>query len=405
MLFALSVVTAGLGVYYRDSCTIPYGCLGQSGLLLYLNCGETLCPVNHTAVDLRQCQLNTGPSNGSDTWLDKGCELLGGGCTRRFAKSVQDKPWCVPVALDQNGTYAPAVRIGTTKCRIQCNQDYGILDAKGNMSCACPSSPPPAWMACHSNHTEVEVGDMSSCFCQSLMPCNASSCPCITHQGAMARNMDYETGRLDVRAVYPFDDLFPVVPCQTESNDNRTQCPVHWQRKLFGGYSLVALANGYRFLRPTARLFYQPTRLAVSALHENRCACVENCFSTFPTILCILPAWSDKPVQCVASSYLDTIRDLHQVTLSVKWQDRQMGVIKTSNGTRWNCSTNSRDQCEIVSGVPLESAPKCVCLLPCSPPTCNCVSGGFRLFEHFDVTTEQEGLCSLSWKAPPMYGR
>ena len=123
MLFALSVVTAGLGVYYRDSCTTPYGCLRNSGLLLYVECGKTLCSVNHTAVDLRMCQNEQGPPNGSDTWLDPGCTLLGGGCARRFVKADGGRPWCVPVVIDQNGSYAPVARVGTTKCRIECNQD------------------------------------------------------------------------------------------------------------------------------------------------------------------------------------------------------------------------------------------------------------------------------------------
>ena len=120
-LFALTVATAGLGVYYRDSCFTPYGCLGRLGFLLYVDCSRTLCPVNHTVIDLRECQNDTGPSNGSDTWLDPGCALLGGGCTRRFLKSAGDKPWCVPVARDENRRYAPAVRVDTTKCRIECD--------------------------------------------------------------------------------------------------------------------------------------------------------------------------------------------------------------------------------------------------------------------------------------------
>ena len=171
MLFALSVVTAGLGVHYRDSCTHSYGCLGHSGLILYVDCSKTLCPVNHTAVDLRQCFNNSGPANGSDTWLDSGCLLLGGGCTRRFLKSKGDKPWCVPVALDKDGHYAPVARVGSELCRIQCDQDYGILDRNGNLSCACPPTKPPSndssvEEACQSYHEEMDVTTMSNCFCQ-----------------------------------------------------------------------------------------------------------------------------------------------------------------------------------------------------------------------------------------------
>ena len=103
-LFALSVVTAGLDVYYRDSYTNSYGCLGHSGLIFYVECGKTLCPVSHTGVDLRQCSNDSGPANRSDTWLDAGCSLLGGGCTRRFIKSKGDKPWCVPVGWTRMAT-------------------------------------------------------------------------------------------------------------------------------------------------------------------------------------------------------------------------------------------------------------------------------------------------------------
>ena len=53
VLFALSVITSGLGMYYRDSCTVLYGCLGRSGVMLDAPCRYPVCEVNHTGVDLR----------------------------------------------------------------------------------------------------------------------------------------------------------------------------------------------------------------------------------------------------------------------------------------------------------------------------------------------------------------
>lgn len=400
MLFALSLVTAGLGVYYRDSCTAPYGCLGHSGLLLYVKCSSTLCPVNHTAVDLRQCQDDSGPANGSDTWLDPGCALLGGGCTRRFAKSVGDKPWCVPVALDKNGSFAPAVRVGTTGCRIQCDQDYGTLDANGNVSCACPpSNRSSVDEACASDHAEMDVGTMATCFCQSPSPCNSIGCPCIPHEGAMARTMDLRNGHLDVRAVHPFGGLFPVVPCKTKQNGNHTLCPAGWQQKTFGGYGALALAEGYRFLRPKSSMFYQPTGLSVTAWRMNSCVCVRGCLSDFPTILCRLLTWSRRLVQCIPSAYLETTLDLRHKMLPVEREDRKTATVTAANGTTWTCSIDGRDRCNIPTPRPLESSPDCACLKPCSPSLCSCGSHGFRVFKHFDLSTMEGGLCTLSGDA------
>lgn len=398
MLFALSVVTAGLGVYYRDSCTTPYGCLGNSGLLLYVECGKTLCSVNHTAVDLRMCQNEQGPPNGSDTWLDPGCTLLGGGCTRRFVKADGSRPWCVPVVIDKNGSYAPAARVGTTKCRIECNQDYGVLDANGSVSCACPTTSQAAVEeACKSTYTEIEGRPMTSCFCQSPSPCTASRCPCTPSQGAMARTMDLKRGSVDIRVAFPFAGLFPVLPCKTDPGENR--CPTHWQQKRLGGYGALALAQGYRFLRPSFHLFYQPMNLSVSAWRENSCVCSQHCLSNSPTILCILPVWSRRPVRCVPLTYLEKTLDLRNRVLPVEWQNEMRVTLTAAHGVKWTCSLDSHDRCEVAVQRPLDSASKCACLSPCTPSICPCSSGGFRLFEHFDEGTMEDGLCTLSGTA------
>ena len=410
MLFALSVVTAGLGVYYRDSCTNSYGCLGHSGLILYVECGKTLCPVNHTAVDLRQCSNDSGPANGSDTWLDHGCSLLGGGCTRRFLKSKGDKPWCVPVGLDKDGHYAPMARVGSELCRIQCGQDYGILDRNGNLSCACPPEPPSnnsaVDEACQSYREEMDVETMSNCFCQSPLSCNATSCPCIPRQGAMTKTIDLQNGNIDLRAAYPFTGLFPVVPCKMREDGNEVQCPSNWQQKKVSGYGALALAQGYRFLRPSSNMFYQPTGLAVSALRLNSCVCVRHCLSEFPVILCLLPKWSRKLVQCIPSAYLERTADLRGEILLVGEEDRKTSAIATVNGMNWTCWNSSGHSCQIAAPRPLSEAPVCVCLRPCTPSQCACGSHGFRVFKHFDVAMMRHGLCTLSgsvsgsaWKA------
>lgn len=314
-LFALSVITAGLGVYYRDSCTVPYGCLGQSGVLLYVRCGQPVCDVNHTAVDLRQCLDTVGPENGSDTWLDEGCKLLGGGCTRRFVKGNGEKPWCVPIALDEKGTYAPAVRVGTTKCRIECDQDYGILNASGEMNCACPSSPLPP---CDLNYTVKELHQMPSCFCRSPKPCNSTDCPCIAKRGMIARTLDSQTGGLDLRALYPFHDLFRVTPCHGPKEGDSSQCPTNWTSHEMDKESLLAMARGYRFYRPSTRMFYQPTGLNVSDLRANVCICIEHCLGAFPKVLCLMPSWDARPVKCLPEFPLLTSSDLRYAAFDVQ---------------------------------------------------------------------------------------
>ena len=392
-LFVLSVVTAGLGVYYRDSCTVPYGCLGQSGVLLYVRCGQPVCDVNHTAVDLRQCQDNVGPQNGSDTWLDKGCELLGGGCTRRFVKGNGEKPWCVPVALDKNGTYAPAVRVGTTKCRVECDQDYGILNAFGEMKCACPSSAPKP---CNLSYSVKEVHEMPSCFCRSPKPCNSADCPCITGQGMIARALDNVTGRLDLRALYPFGDLFRVTPCRVPEEGGSSQCPANWTSHEIDEKSLLAMARGYRFYRPNTKMFYQPIGLNVSDLRANVCICIEHCLGAFPKVICTLPSWDARPVKCAPDFRLPASSDLRYVAFDVEWEDKTIGKISTFNGTVWKCFVESPKKCEIETRISLESAPKCTCLSPCTAPTCGCYPNGYRLFKRYDPKTMQFSLCSLS---------
>ena len=107
---------------------------------------------------------------------DEGCELLGGGCTRQFAKSDGEKPWCVPIVLDEKGVYAPDVHVGTTKCRVECDQDYGILNASGKLKCTCLSSTPSPC------DQKKDANEMPGCFCRSPSPCNSTDCPCITKQ-------------------------------------------------------------------------------------------------------------------------------------------------------------------------------------------------------------------------------
>lgn len=385
-------------MYYRDACLVPHGCLGHSGLLLYVTCGRGLCPVNHTAVDLRECQNETGPGNGSDTWLDPGCALLGGGCTRRFAKSNEDKPWCVPVALDEKGLYAPAARVGTTKCRIECGQDYGILDANGSVSCACRPNPSqkPMKEACEAQITEMDPGATTDCFCQSPQPCHTAHCPCIPKKGVMARTMFSRTGVRDVRAAYAFEGLFPVLPCQREEKDNQSRCPANWQQGKIDGYGPMALALGYRFWRPKVGLFYQPVGLPVWAWKRDSCVCMDRCLSDFPTILCLLPAWSPKPLRCVPSTYLDKSLDLRRGLFPVTWKNSKTATIAAANGTTWTCWNNSHDRCEIPARKPLDHAPECVCLRRCTPSLCPCGSRPYRLFKQFEETTLTDGLCTLS---------
>lgn len=392
-LFALSVITAGLGVYYRDSCTVPYGCLGQSGVLLYVRCGQPVCDVNHTAVDLRQCLDTVGPENGSDTWLDEGCKLLGGGCTRRFVKGNGEKPWCVPIALDEKGTYAPAVRVGTTKCRIECDQDYGILNASGEMNCACPSSPLPP---CDLNYTVKELHQMPSCFCRSPKPCNSTDCPCIAKRGMIARTLDSQTGGLDLRALYPFHDLFRVTPCHGPKEWDSSQCPTNWTSHEMDKESLLAMARGYRFYRPSTRMFYQPTGLNVSDLRANVCICIEHCLGAFPKVLCLMPSWDARPVKCLPEFPLLTSSDLRYAAFDVQWEDKTIGKIGTFNETVWTCSTKLSKTCEIETRISLDLAPKCTCLSPCIAPSCGCYPDGYRLFKRYDPKTMQFSLCSLS---------
>ena len=392
-LFALSVITAGLGIYYRDSCTVPYGCLGQSGVLLYVRCGQPVCDVNHTAVDLRQCQDTVGPENRSDTWLDKGCELLGGGCTRRFVKGTGKTPWCVPIALDDKGTYAPAVRVGTTKCRIECGQDYGILNASGEMKCACPSSTPTP---CDLSYTVKEVHGMPSCFCRSPKPCNSSDCPCIAERGMISRTLDSLTGRLDLRALYPFDDLFRVTPCRGPKEEDSGQCPANWTSHEIDEESRLAMARGYRFYRPSTGLFYQPIGLNVSDLRANVCICIEHCLGAFPKVLCLMPSWDPRPVKCVPDFPLLTSSDLRYAAFDVQWEDNTIGKIGTFNKTVWTCSVELSKKCEIETRISLDSTPKCTCLSPCIAPSCGCYPNGYRLFKRYDPKAMQFSLCSLS---------
>ena len=392
-LFALSVITAGLGVYYRDSCTVPYGCLGQSGVLLYVRCGQPVCDVNHTAVDLRQCLDTVGPENGSDTWLDEGCKLLGGGCTRQFVKGNGEKPWCVPIALDEKGTYAPAVRVGTTKCRIECDQDYGILNASGEMNCACPSSPPPP---CDLNYTVQELHQMPSCFCRSPKPCNSTDCPCITKRGMIARTFDSQTGGLDLRALYPFHDLFRVTPCHGPKEGDSSQCPANWTSHEMDKESLLAMARGYRFYRPSTRMFYQPTGLNVSDLRANVCICIEHCLGAFPKVLCVMPSWDARPVKCLPDFPLLTSSDLRYAAFDVQWEDKTIGKIGTFNEMVWTCSTELSKTCEIETRISLDLAPKCTCPSLCIAPSCGCYPDGYRLFNRYDPKTMQFSLCSLS---------
>lgn len=392
-LFALSVITAGLGVYYRDSCTVPYGCLGQSGVLLCVRCGQPVCDVNHTAVDLRQCLDTVGPENGSDTWLDEGCKLLGGGCTRRFVKGNGEKPWCVPIALDEKGTYAPAVRVGTTKCRIECDQDYGILNASGEMNCACPSSPLPP---CDLNYTVKELHQMPSCFCRSPKPCNSTDCPCITKRGMIARTLDSLTGGLDLRALYPFHDLFRITLCHGPKEGDSSQCPANWTSHEMDKESLLAMARGYRFYRPSTRMFYQPTGLNVSDLRANVCICIEHCLGAFPKVLCVMPSWDARPVKCLPDFPLLTSSDLRYAAFDVQWEDKTIGKIGTFNETVWTCSTKLSKTCEIEARISLDLAPKCPCLSPCIAPSCGCYPDGYRLFKRYDPKTMQFSLCSLS---------
>ena len=392
-LFALSVITAGLGIYYRDSCTVPYGCLGHSGLLLYVRCGHPLCDVNHTAVDLRQCMDNLGPQNGLDTWSDKGCEFLGGGCTRRFVKGTGEKPWCVPIARNGNGTYAPAVRVGTTQCRVECDQDYGILNAAGEMKCACPSH---ALVPCDLNYTEKDEHRMPSCFCRSSKPCNSTDCPCITKRGMIAQTLDSLTGRLDLRALYPFDDLFRVTPCRGFKEGDSNQCPANWTSHEVDEKSLLAMAWGYQFYLQGARAFYQPTGLNVSDLRANVCICIEHCLGSFPKVLCLMPSWDTRLVKCIPEFRLPTSSDLRHEALEVQWEDRAIGKISTFNETHWTCSMESSKKCEIKTRIALASSPTCTCLSPCIEPSCGCYPSGYRLFKRYDPKAMKFGLCSLS---------
>ena len=300
-LFALTLVTAGLGVYYRDSCQVPYACLGRSGLLLYVACNKSMCPVNHTAIDLRECKNTTGPTNESDTWLDSGCALLAGGCTRRFVKSSRDDPWCVPVELDNDGQYAPVVRVDTTRCRIECDQDYGVLNKNGTMSCACPppSQQTAAKQACESKITDKVPDNANHFFCQSPLPCNSTSCSCIPQDGVTAITIHLKTGKRNVRAAYDILELFPV-----SSSTKEGKCPIGWHHKKADGYGVMALANGFRFLRPSNGMFYQPIGLPIATWRPDSCVCLENCQSNFPKILCVLPGWFRQPMRCIPSSYL-----------------------------------------------------------------------------------------------------
>lgn len=358
-----------------------------------MHCGQPVCDVNHTAVDLRQCLDTVGPENGSDTWLDEGCKLLGGGCTRRFVKGNGEKPWCVPIALDEKGTYAPAVRIGTTKCHIECDQDYGILNASGEMNCTCPSSPLPP---CDLNYTVKELHQMPSCFCRSPKPCNSTDCPCITKRGMIARTLDSLTGGLDLHALYPFHDLFRVTPCHGPKEGDSSQCPANWTSHEIDKESLLAMARGYQFYHPSTRMFYQPTGLNVSDLRANVCICIEHCLGAFPKVLCVMPSWDARPVKCLPDFPLLTSSDLRYAAFDVQWEDKTIGKIGTLNETVWTCSTELSKTCEIETRISLDLAPKCTCLSPCITPSCGCYPDGYRLFKRYDPKTMQFSLCSLS---------
>ena len=132
------------------------------------------------------------------------------------------------------------------------------------------------------------------------------------------------------------------------------------------------------------------------AWRMNSCVCVRGCLNDFPTILCMLPTWSRRLVQCIPSAYLETTLDLPHKMLPVERQDRKMATVTATNGTTWTCSIDGRDRCNIPTLRPLESSPVCACLKPCSPSLCSCGSHGFRVFKHFDISTMEDGLCTLS---------
>ena len=408
-LFALTLVTAGLGVYYRDSCQVPYACLGHSGLLLYVVCNKSMCPVNHTAIDLRECKNTTGPTNESDTWLDSGCAFLGGGCTRRFVKSSRDDPWCVPVELDSDGQYAPVVRVDTTRCRIECDQDYGVLNENGTMSCACPPPSPQtaAKQACESKITNKVPDNANHFFCQSPLPCNSTSCSCIPQDGVMAITIDLKTGKRNARAAYDILELFPV-----SSSTKEGKCPVGWHHKKADGYGIMALANGFRFLRPSNGIFYQPIGLPIATWRPNSCVCLENCQSNFPKILCVLPGWFRQPMRCIPSSYLEKPVNITNKILSVTWKNKPMAEIGTSNNFNWTCVSNHDEHCQFPSTIPLKSSPECLCLSSCTPSLCPCGARHYRLFKYYDSKRMDVGLCRLSmggtrsvWALAPCQGK
>ena len=159
------------------------------------------------------------------------------------------------------------------------------------------------------------------------------------------------------------------------------------------------MAQGYRFVRPNSNMFYQPTGLAVSALRQNSCLCVRHCLSDFPTILCVLPEWSRKLVRCIPFVYLERKLDLRRKVLSVQRKDRKTVAITTTNDTKWTCSIDSQDICEMAIPRPLTLAPVYACLKRCCPSESPCGSHGFRMCKHFDLSTMQDGLCTLSGSA------
>ena len=156
------------------------------------------------------------------------------------------------------------------------------------------------------------------------------------------------------------------------------------------------MARGYRFYRPSARMFYQPIGLNVSDLRPNVCICIEHCLGAFPKVLCLMPSWGARPVKCVPDFRLPANSDLRHTAFDVQWEDKTIGKIGTFNGTFWTCSSESSKKCEIETRISLESTPKCTCLNPCIAPSCGCYPNGYRLFKRYDPKAMQSSLCSLS---------
>ena len=237
---------------------------------------------------------------------------------------------------------------------------------------------------------------MPSCFCRSPKPCNSTDCPCITKRGMIARTLDSLTGGLDLRALYPFHDLFRVTPCHGPKEGDSSQCPANWTSHEIDKESLLAMARGYRFYRPSTRMFYQPTGLNVSDLRANVCICIEHCLGAFPKVLCLMPSWDARPVKCLPEFPLLTSSDLRYAAFDVQWEDKTIGKIGTFNEMVWTCSTELSKTCEIETRISLDLAPKCTCPSLCIAPSCGCYPDGYRLFKRYDPKTMQFSLCSFS---------